>query len=66
MISAILNQSHAKFYKPLKHLAVNQVTVKFKDAIIFKQYIPKKQKCFRIKLYKLRDDWGYTYDMWVY
>jgi len=56
MISDILNQSHAKFYKPLKHLAVNQVTAKFKDTIIFRQHIPKKWKCLRIKIYILRDD----------
>jgi hypothetical protein len=46
MISDILNQSHAKFDKPLKHLAVHQVTVKCKETIIFRQYIPKKWKCF--------------------
>lgn len=66
MISDILNQSYAKFYKPLKHLAVNQVIVKFKDTIIFRQYILKKRKCFRIKIYELHDDWGHIYDMWVY
>jgi hypothetical protein len=66
MISDILNQSHAKFYKPQKHLAVNQVTVKFKDVIIFRQYISKKRKCSRIKIYIVRDDWGLTYVMWVY
>jgi hypothetical protein len=66
MISDILNQSYSKFYKPLKHLAVNQVIVKFKDTIIFKQYVLKKRKCFRIKIYELHDDWGHTYDMWVY
>jgi len=30
------------------------------------QYIPKKTKCFGIKIYKLYDESGYTYDMRVY
>jgi len=66
MISEVMNQSHAKFYKPLKHLAVNLGTVKLKDTIIFRQYIPKKWKCFQIKIYILHDDWGHTYVMRVY
>ena len=33
---------------------------------IFRQYIPKKRKRFGIKIYKLCDESGYTYDMRVY
>jgi hypothetical protein len=40
--------------------------VKFKGRVIFKQHIPKKRKSFGIKLYKLCDSNGYTYDMDVY
>jgi hypothetical protein len=60
------NQAYAKFYNPSEHLAVNEVTVKFKGRVIFRQYIPKKRKCFSINIYKLCDDSGYTYDMKVY
>jgi hypothetical protein len=34
--------------------------------IIFKQYIPKNNKCFGIKIYKLCDMSVYTYDMVIY
>ena len=61
-----LNEAYAKFYNPLEHLAVDEVIVKFKDRVIFRQYIPKKRKCFGIKIYKLCDESGYTYDMKVY
>jgi hypothetical protein len=45
---------------------VDEVIVKFKGRVIFKQYIPKKRKRFGIKIYKLCDESGYTYDMRVY
>jgi len=45
---------------------VDEVTVKFKGRVIFRQYIPKKRKRFGIKICKLSDESGYTYDMRVY
>jgi hypothetical protein len=39
-------------------LAVDEVIVKFKDRVIFRQYIPKKRKSFGIKIYKLCDESG--------
>jgi len=61
-----LNEAYAKFYNPLEHLAVDELIVKFKGRVIFRQYIPKKRKCFSIKIYKLCGESGYTYDMRVY
>ena len=55
-----------KFYNPSEYLAVDEVTVKFKARIVFKQYIPKKRQLFGIKMLKLYDSTGYTYDMNVY
>ena len=46
-----LNKAYAIFYNPLEHLAVDEVIVKFKGRAIFRQYIPKKRKCFGIKIY---------------
>ena len=60
-----LNEAYAKFYNPLEHLAVDEVIVKFKGRVIFRQYIPKKRKHFSIKIYKLCDESGYIYDMRV-
>jgi len=45
---------------------VDEIIVKYKDRVFFRQYIPKKRKCFSIKIYKLCDESGYTYDMRVY
>jgi len=47
-------------------LAIDEVTVKFNGRVVFKQYIPKKRKRFGIKMFKLCDSTGYTYDMNVY
>ena len=40
--------------------------MKFRGRIVFKQYTPKKRKRFGIKMFKLFDSTGYTYDMNVY
>jgi len=39
-----LNEAYAKFYNPSAHLAVDEVIVKSKGRVIFRQYIPKKRK----------------------
>jgi hypothetical protein len=62
----MLNVAYSKFYNPSEHLAIDEVIVLFKGKISFKQYIPKKHKRFGIKIYKLCDRTGYTYDMEVY
>ena len=61
-----LNKAYAKFCNPSEHLAVDEVIVKFKGRVIFRQYIPKKGKRFGIKIYKLCNESGCTYDMRVY
>ena len=62
----ILNDTFSKFYNPSENLAIDEVIVPFKGRVIFKQYIPKKRKRFGIKMFKLCDSTGYTYDMKVY
>ena len=62
----ILNQAYVKFYNPSEDLAVDEVIVKFQGRVIFRQYIPKKRNRFGIKIYKLCDKSGYTYDKRVY
>jgi hypothetical protein len=53
-------------YHPTENLAVDEVIVLFKGKVVFRQYIPKKRKRFGIKIYKLCDSTGYTYDMKPY
>jgi ribosomal protein L21E len=62
----MLNVACSKFYNPSEHLAIDEVIVLFKVKDSFKQYIPKKHKRFGIKIYKLSDRTGHTYDMEVY
>ena len=62
----ILSNKFSIFYNPSEHLAADEVIVKYKGRVIFRQYIPKKHKRFGIKIYKLCDKTGYTYDMTVY
>ena len=61
--SEIIRTNFSKFYSLSKHLAVDEVIVKFKGRVLFKQYIPKKLKRFSIKMFKLCYPTGYTYDM---
>jgi len=61
-----LNEAYAKFCNPSEHLAVDEVIVKFRGRVVFRQYIPKKRKGFGIKIYKLCCEPGYTCDMRLY
>ena len=45
---------------------MDEVIVLYKGRVPFRQYIRKKHKRFGIKIYKLCDSVGYTYDMSVY
>jgi len=62
----IIRTNFSKFYSLSEHLAVDEVIVKFEGRVLFKQYVPKKRKCFGIKMFKLCDSTGYTCDMNVY
>jgi hypothetical protein len=54
--------TYSEFYNPSKHLAIDAVIVLFRGRVVFKQYIPKKYKWFGIKIFKLCDVTGYTFD----
>jgi hypothetical protein len=61
-----LNDTYSKYYAPSEHFAADEIIVLFKGRENFKQYMPKKHRRFGIKIYKLCDKTGYTYDMEVY
>jgi hypothetical protein len=65
-ISKIPNSAFAKFYNFWENVATDKVIVMLKWTVIFRQYIPRKHLRFGIKLYKLCDMSGYTYDMKVH
>ena len=56
----------SKFFSPSVHLTIDEVIVLYKGRVIFQQYTPKKHKCFGIKIYKICDKTGCTYDMMLY
>jgi hypothetical protein len=39
-----LNSRFAALYNPTEHLAIDEVIVKFKAKLVFRQFIPKKRK----------------------
>ena len=61
-----LSDSYGKYYSLTEHLAVDEIIVHFEGRVIFRQYTPKKHRCFWIELYKLCDSKGHTYNMTVY
>jgi hypothetical protein len=58
--------AYVKLYSAVEHLGMNQIIMLFKVRVIFKQYVPKKHKCFGIKIYKLCDITGYKYNIRIY
>jgi hypothetical protein len=62
----MLSKTYAKFYNPSEHLALNKIIILFKGRVIFKQHIPKKNKCFGVEVYKLCIMTAYSYDMSIY
>lgn len=62
----IVDRTFSKFYNPTEHLAVDEVIVLFKERVVFKHCMSKKRECSSMKVYKLCDSNGYTYDMKVY
>jgi hypothetical protein len=61
-----LNNKFCEMYSTTERLAVNEVIVLCKGRVIFWQYIPKRDKKFGVKIYRLCSCVGYTYDMSVY
>jgi len=66
VISDKLSDSYATHNSLAKHSAVYEIIVLLKGTVIFEQYTPKKHKRFGLKLYKLCDSKGYTYNITVY
>ncbi|GBM40470.1 PiggyBac transposable element-derived protein 4 [Araneus ventricosus] len=60
------NRAFKEVYDPTENLSLDEVIIKFKGRVLFQQYIPKKRKQWGIKMYKISDATGYTYNMRVY
>ncbi|GFU21061.1 piggyBac transposable element-derived protein 4 [Trichonephila clavipes] len=60
------NRIFKEVYDPTENLSFDEVIIKFKGRVLFKQYIPKKRKQWGLKMYKIADATGYTYNMRVY
>jgi len=45
----IIRTNFSEFYYPSEHLAVDEVIVKFKGRVLFKQYIPKNANVSALK-----------------
>jgi hypothetical protein len=62
----MLSNAYSKYYAPLEHPTVDTVIVLWRGRLNFKQYTSKKQKHFPMKICKLFNTSGYTYDMGMY
>ncbi|GFY17989.1 long-chain fatty acid transport protein 1 [Trichonephila clavipes] len=60
------NRIFKEVYDPTENLSFDEVIIKFNGRVLFKQYIPKKRKQWGLKMYKIEDATGYTYDTRVY
>jgi hypothetical protein len=56
-----LNGEYATHYSPTEHLAVDEITLLFKDRVVFKQNIANKHKRLGIKVYQQCDSKGYSF-----
>ena len=62
----ILNEAFKRIYKLTEHLSLDEVIIKIKECVAFRQYILKKRKQWRIKLHKISNKTGYTFDTRAY
>uniref|UniRef100_S4P9J6 PiggyBac transposable element-derived protein 4 n=2 Tax=Pararge aegeria TaxID=116150 RepID=S4P9J6_9NEOP len=62
----ILSKKFGQYKTPGEFLTVDETMVAFRGRIAFMQYIPGKRHKYGIKLFKICDDDGYTYDLIVY
>jgi hypothetical protein len=62
----IIDRTFPKFYNPTEQLAVEEDVVLFRGRNVFKCCMQKELKCSGMKIYKLCDSNGYTYDVKVH
>lgn len=62
----LITTKFQNFMSPGEYLTVDETMVAFRGRIAFMQYIPGKKHKYGIKLFKICDDNGYTYDLIVY
>lgn len=62
----LLNQSFQSVLVPGEYVCIDETLVPFKGRLKFKQYISNKRHKFGIKLFKLCQEGGYTYNFKVY
>lgn len=62
----LLNNSFRQCKVPAENVVIDETLVPFRGRIVFRQYIPNKAARYGIKLYKLCDNIGYTYNLSVY
>lgn len=61
-----LNSVFRNEKSPGQDLVVDESMIPFRGRLIFKQYLPNKTHKYRIKIFKICDNSGYTYKMKVY
>jgi len=55
-----------KIKVPGENIVIDETMIPFRGRLIFKQYIPNKTSKYGVKLFKICDNIGYTYDCIIY
>ena len=53
-------------YTPDKHIAIDEELLLWKRRLGFKQYIPNKRACFRIKMFSVCEVSGYLWNSFIH
>ncbi|KAJ8930175.1 hypothetical protein NQ314_017039 [Rhamnusium bicolor] len=62
----LLNNRFKELKKPGEVLSIDESMVPFRGRLIIKQYIPNKSSKYGVKIFKICDEKGYTYDSIMY
>lgn len=62
----ILVSKFQKFKMPGDNLVVDETMIPFRGRLSFRQYIPGKSHKYGVKMFKICDEDGYTYNLNIY
>ncbi|KAJ1368124.1 hypothetical protein KIN20_038445 [Parelaphostrongylus tenuis] len=62
----LVNRNCKAVYRPGRNVCIDESTVPFRGSIVFRQHNPLERNKYGIKLYKVCDEGGYTYQTMTY
>lgn len=65
MVVKLVN-NFKKYKVPGENVVIDETMIPFRGRLSFRQYIPSKSARYGVKLFKICDNIGYTYDLIIY